>query len=260
MSTRFFVETPIRSQRVVLRGPEAHHLAKVMRCKAGASVALFDGSGAEFPARVLEVRSKEVLLEVAAKEEFDRELPGTLVLATALPKSERSRWLVEKAVELGVTRLVPLVTRRSVVVAGRGRLERLRRTVVEASKQCGRNRLMQIAPSESWSEFLYGAEGLRWLADPNAPQLARQPEPGVIEGVGAGGRLVTIAVGPEGGFCPDEVQQAIEAGWQLVRIGRRTLRTETAAVALCALGAHWLESAAPGQDKPAAPKPGKRGA
>src|SRR5688500_9189413 len=101
MSDRFFVETPIDSEQAELIGPEAHHLAHVMRAGPGAEVTLFDGSGAEFAARVTKIGRSRVELTVSARREIDRELPFPLVLGVALPKGDRQKWLVEKATELG---------------------------------------------------------------------------------------------------------------------------------------------------------------
>ena len=118
---------------------------------------LFDGSGAEFLARVERVERSVVRLTIIERREVDRELPCDVTLGVALPKGERQRWLVEKATELGVSRLVPLVTTRGVAQPTVETLRRLGRAVVEASKQCGRNRLMQIEEPLGWSDFVQGA-------------------------------------------------------------------------------------------------------
>jgi 16S rRNA (uracil1498-N3)-methyltransferase len=229
MSERYFVASPIGGQTAQLSGPEAHHLVHVMRAKSGGVVVLFDGSGAEFPSRIARVDRQTVTLEVLSRHEVNRELPWPLMLGVALPKGERQRWLVEKAVELGVTRLVPLQTARAVAQPLERVLERLRRTVVEAAKQCGRNRLMDIAAPQSLAAFLEAsaAGALRLLADPDpaAVPLARIAPPPL-------GRTVAIAIGPEGGFDADELQAAV--GWQRVSLGPRVLRVETAALAAAA--------------------------
>src|SRR5215475_4969827 len=113
MPDRYFLETPPADDTARLTGPEAHHLAHVMRAKPGLEVTLFDGSGREWLARVDEVGRSEVTLALISCREVDRELSLPITLAVALPKGDRQRWLVEKATELGVTRLVPLVTERS---------------------------------------------------------------------------------------------------------------------------------------------------
>ena len=127
-----------------------------MRAKAGTRVTLFDGSGWEFDAVVQRTGRSEVELAIAGRQEIDREARIAVTLGVALPKGDRQKWLVEKVVELGVARLVPLETERGVAQPVENALERLRRGVIEASKQCGRNRLMEIAEPRAWREFLAG--------------------------------------------------------------------------------------------------------
>src|SRR3954468_10272635 len=144
MSERFFSPRPITAGGMMLDGPEAHHLLHVMRAAVGDEITLFDGSGAEFRATVETVRRTDAELRIVERNEIDRELPFELVVGVALPKGDRQKWLVEKLTELGVSTLIPLITERSVSQPTGNVLERLRRTVIEAAKQCGRNRLMQI--------------------------------------------------------------------------------------------------------------------
>lgn len=237
MSDRYFVENPIaeadsQSQHVLLTGAEAHHLIHVMRAKPGAEVVLFDGSGAEFPAQVARIGRSEVELAVLSRRQVDRELPLDVSLAVALPKGDRQRWLVEKAVELGVSQIVPLYTTRSVARPSPQALDRLRRAVVEASKQCGRNRLMQIAPPRQWAELLADDAGTtrRIMAHPHGEGSPRVP---FLADSLTG--PVLLAIGPEGGFAAEEVTLAIDAGWQTIDLGPRILRTETAAILLVAM-------------------------
>lgn len=231
MADRYFVEHEISADRVVLVGPDAHHLAHVMRGKPGDRVTLFDGRGAEFAAQIRRVGRTGVELAVIQRRDISRELPGEFTLAVALPKGERQRWLVEKCTELGVTRLIPLVTARSVAQPTAQAIRRLGRTVVEASKQCGRNRLLAIGEPRGWDEL---------LADPAAKSLRLLAHPGGghwrdILRHGAPKRSVLGAVGPEGGWTDEETAHALAAGWQMVNLGNRLLRVETAAIMLAAL-------------------------
>jgi 16S rRNA (uracil1498-N3)-methyltransferase len=238
MSDRYFIDEPISSDRVVLAGPEAHHLIHVMRASRGSRVVLFDGAGAEFQAVVQQIGRSEVELSILSRDEVDRELPIHLTLGIALPKGDRQKWLVEKAVELGVTRIVPLRTQRGVAQPVEQALQRLRRSVIEASKQCGRNRLLQIDDPRGWSDFVDDAAAVpcRLLANPQGFHKTSQiPIPEELPD------RVSLAVGPEGGFTSEEVTQAVAAGWHTVDLGPRILRVETAALALAAVVAQrWM--------------------
>src|SRR4030095_7741023 len=130
MADRYFVEPPITGDHAQLVGPEAHHLAHVMRAQSGHRVTLFDGSGSEFAARVKKVGRSAVELTIESRKQVDRELSVRVTIAVALPKGERQRWLVEKLTELGVFRLVPLITDRAVAQPGESALARLRRGVI----------------------------------------------------------------------------------------------------------------------------------
>jgi len=237
MSDRFFAEGLTVGSRATLAGDEARHLAAVMRAQVGDDVALFDGSGAEFTGRIVSIQRSGVELEIVERRELSRELPFELTLAVALPRGERQKWLVEKATEVGVTTLVPLETERGVAVAKDSSRQRLRRQVIEACKQCGRNRLMEIGEAKPAAEYFssIGKDKLQLLADPTGRALSevtKLPQAGVH-----------IAVGPEGGFTAAEVAAARTAGWTLVSLGPRILRVETAAVALAA----WVALSSPDQ-------------
>ena len=207
MSDRYFIDEPISLGRAVLAGPEAHHLIHVMRAAAGMRVVLFDGSGAEFPAVVRQVGRNDVELSVVSREEVNRELPVEVTLGVALPKGDRQKWLVEKAVELGVTRIVPLRTQRGVAQPVEQALVRLRRAVVEASKQCGRNRLLQIDRPQDWSDFVADAGDVpgRLLAHPQPEKAAATPSwpedraTAPFPGRWAGGRVHRRRGGPGDG-------------------------------------------------------------
>jgi 16S rRNA (uracil1498-N3)-methyltransferase len=242
MSDRYFVDNPIAADHVTLSGPEAHHLIHVMRATTGTQVTLFDGSGDEFSAAVEHIGRADVALSVLSRQSVDRELPFDLALGVALPKGDRQKWLVEKAVELGVTRIVPLRTERGVAQPVEQALVRLRRAVIEASKQCGRNRLLQIDEPRSWPDFVGDAAETpcRLVAHPGGEKDAGQLADSVpllrrSRAGGSDGCDVSLAVGPEGGFTDEEVAVATAAGWLTVGLGPRILRVETAALYLAAV-------------------------
>jgi len=212
----------------LLQGAEARHLATVIRATPGDRVVLFCGDGAEYPAIVTSIAKRNVTLDVGAPNRPDRELPFRLEVAVAFPKSDRGDFLIEKLTELGATRVVPLISQRSVV---RPRLEKLRRAVIEASKQCGRNVLMEIVPAMEWKQYFSHStiSRIRLIAHPNEQINAAKPP-----NLGQPYEDMAIAIGPEGGWADEEINCAIKSGWQVVGMGPRILRIETAAIALTA--------------------------
>jgi 16S rRNA (uracil1498-N3)-methyltransferase len=243
MSERFFSAEPIVAGRITLDGTEAHHLLHVMRAAVGQTVTLFDGSGAEFLAVVESLGRSSASLQVIERRETDRELPFPLTVGVALPKGDRQKWLVEKLTELGVTTLVPLATERGVAQPAPSALERLRRSVIEASKQCGRNKFLKIEEPERWHDWVLqsrvAGDGRRFIAHPGGKPLSDFDLTRTVSSI--------LAVGPEGGLTDAEVAAAIGAGWQPVDLGPRLLRVETAAVALAAAIA--LGSSSPSSER-----------
>lgn len=225
MSRRVFSSKPIAPEEVVAIGDaEAHHLLHVLRVSPGDSLTLFDGRGGEFAGEVVATQRSAVEIRVSERQPVERELPFELTLGAPLPKGDRARWLVEKAVEAGVTRLAPLQTERT-EGAAKG-LDKLSRYVIEASKQCGRNRLMEITRSAAWADWLQAATtGRRWVAHPGGRPLR--------DLCGNSAAAAWLAVGPEGGFTEEEIAAATAAGWEIVDLGPRILRIETAAIAMC---------------------------
>lgn len=231
MAERFYrAEIGSRAgEQITLEGDEAHHLARVRRVEVGAVVEVFDGRGFATRAEVVSIGKQKVELRPIGTPLPDRRAPFPLTLATAVPKGDRFDWLVEKATELGVDRLVPLLTERSVVAPGAAKIARLRRLVVEASKQCGRNQLMALDDPRPWPGFLQalGALPVRLVAHPGGLSFGAWRRP--LARVGA-----VVAIGPEGGFTDAEIEAAAHVGWERVGLGESVLRIETAALAASA--------------------------
>lgn len=227
MSHRYYLPTPPVEGFATLEGTEAHHLLHVMRASVGDELTLFDGTGGQYTAEVTQLGRKDAQLSVGPRAEVNRELKAKLVFGVALPKGDRQKWLVEKLTELGVAELQPLETQRSVADLRGKSLEKLRRSVVEASKQCGRNQLMTIHPPIALAEFLTSASGVKLVAHPGGESVSN------IHTTAA--ECVSVVIGPEGGFTDEETATAVEQSWQRVGLGRSILRIETAAVALAAV-------------------------
>ncbi|HEY7310961.1 MAG TPA: 16S rRNA (uracil(1498)-N(3))-methyltransferase [Gemmataceae bacterium] len=233
MAERFYVNCELKPGPVHLQGAEAHHLAVVCRLRPGDAVCLFNGDGRQYPARIEEVGKRAARLEVLAVEEPSRELPFRLEIAAPLPRGDRAQFLLEKLTELGVAAFVPLHTARSVVHPRETKLDKLQRHVIEASKQCGRNVLLQVRPMVDWSELCKSADlpQQRLLAHPGGEKRCQEP----FSRSEMVPDTVLAAVGPEGGFTDDEVALARAAGWRVLDLGPRILRVETAALALAVL-------------------------
>jgi 16S rRNA (uracil1498-N3)-methyltransferase len=227
MAERFYLNSPLMPGRVDLEGPESHHLAAVCRLRPGDSVYLFNGDGRQYPALIESVQKKHVALTVTGIESPERELPFPLEIAVPLPKGDRGAFLVEKLTELGVTRLVPLRTARSVVHPGESKIEKMQRVVIEASKQCGRNVLMRVESVLAWEDYC------RRDKLP-AERMMAHPSPKSSLAAAFSACPAAFAVGPEGGFTEKETALALEHGWRLIGLGPRILRVETAAMVLAA--------------------------
>jgi 16S rRNA (uracil1498-N3)-methyltransferase len=227
MSERFFLATPPVDGRAELVGDEARHLARVLRAAIGDAVAVFDGRGSEWPARVTSIGRDRVGLDVGPPLAAAAP-PLPLTLAVALPKGDRQKWLVEKLTELGCARLVPLVTTRGVAEATPAAIERLGRAAIEACKQCGRTTLLEIAPPAALAAVLAAR-------DPGALALVADPAGEALGPLLAGHAGTVLAlVGPEGGFTAEELTAAEAAGCRRVSLAPHILRVETAAIAVAA--------------------------
>jgi 16S rRNA (uracil1498-N3)-methyltransferase len=214
------------------------HLVQVLRLREGDPFTAFDGRGGEYDAVLIEIGKRSASVGILAHQGIDRESPLDLTLAQCISKGERMDYTVQKAVELGVTRIVPLISGRSVVRLDEERwekkLEHWRGVVVSACEQSGRTAVPEVQDAVALPTWLddESARGTRLTLDPEAPHSLRElPPPS---------GPVTLLVGPEGGLSEMELQHAHRAGFIGMRMGPRVLRTETAGVAaLAALQAMW---------------------
>jgi len=231
---RLHVDEPVTAG-AELRLPEgaARHLRAVLRLRPGAALVVFDGRGASYQAQLLAAARGEVRVRVGEPLAEDVEAPLAVTLALGISRGERMDLAIQKAVELGVAAIQPLLTERSVVRLDGARAARRRAhwqgVAVSACEQCGRNRVPPLAPIAPLGD---------WLAAPAGPGLRLMPDPRARTGLdalpGAGNAPLTLLVGPEGGLAPAERGLAAERGFTAVRLGPRVLRTETAVIAALA--------------------------
>jgi 16S rRNA (uracil1498-N3)-methyltransferase len=245
--TRVHVDAELTPGAIVeLPRETASHLAKVLRARSGDSIILFRGDGREYSGSVESVRGSRVTASVGNGADVDRESPFAITLVQCVPRGDRMDFIVQKATELGVTRIVPVLSQRSVVRLDAAQAEskaaHWRAVVVNACEQCGRNRLPIIEAPAPLIDHL-GSEAYlgNGAAAGGGPRTARFVlEPDVDAGVapGAPETAAQIAVGPEGGFDDEELEAFRIAGFMKLRLGPRILRTETAAIAALT----WLQT------------------
>jgi len=237
MTIRLFVAVPLASGTELSLPPGAARHAQVRRVQPGDTLCLFDGTGSDWPSTVLAVGRSEVRVRIGEPRPVCNELPREVTLALGMPANERMDMLVEKATELGVTRLQPLLTERSVLRLGGERAERKRehwQAVAQAAcEQCGRARVPVVEPVRQLAAWLpLAPRGLRLLLSPDAQARSL---PGQAAHLAAGAAVCTLS-GPEGGFTAAEEAAASAAGFVATGLGPRVLRAETAPLAVLA----WL--------------------
>ncbi|HZP66221.1 MAG TPA: 16S rRNA (uracil(1498)-N(3))-methyltransferase [Rudaea sp.] len=231
---RIYTDQPLRAGSDVLLPEQAgEHVARVLRLERGHPLILFNGDGREYDARLASLAKRAVTAEVTAWREVDREAPLELTLAQSIARGEKMDWILQKATELGVARIVPLVTERTEVKLDEERAERRlahwTSVVAGACEQSGRNRLPVIEPPQRLDRWL-GA-----LSPGPALRLALLPEAtATLQQLGKVENGALLAVGPEGGFSPNDVTMFEQSGFRGLRLGPRILRTETAGIAALA--------------------------
>ena len=215
-SLRFHLEQSLTvGEEISLTGPNHHHLAKVLRLRPGAEIQLFNGDGFNYQGQILALDGQSSRIRINGQENPHNESPLALTLLLALIKGEAFERALQKAVELGVKRIVPVLARRS---EAKGlKEERCRGILIASAMQCGRAvvpELMELMALEA--ALAQWAPG--WIFSPHHPNSGAATAP-----------IRALAIGPEGGFSGEEVARAIDLGWHSRRLGPRILRADTAA-------------------------------
>lgn len=253
MARRRFYAPPenISASLITLSENETHHLMHVLRMTPGQEAFVFDGCGREFRCTFSRLDGSQAQLEIQAALSDVVESPLEIILVQALAKREKFDFVIQKATELGVTSIVPLVTRYSDVRLDdqqKGeRVERWRRISLEAAKQCGRRTLVEITTPCTLREFvaeLKNAEKIPGVASKPDKTLLFSEKGGVpiadaVVAFPPNGRISAL-VGPEGGWSDDEVDSLKDCGCEPITLGPRVLRTETAALVAITLIQHWI--------------------
>ena len=235
---RLYVDAELNPQsRLVLPDAAAHHAARVLRLREGDLVLLFDGRGGEYEAQLSMPGRGQVVAGIGARLDVERESPLAVTLVQAVSSGEKMDFTIQKAIELGVAAIQPVLTVKSVVRLSAEREEKKlthwKRVAIAACEQCGRNRVPVVRKALALAAYCDAPDEapLRLLLSPDGKQGLRDLRQQI-------GQAVVIAAGPEAGFSDEEERLLQRAGFVPVRLGRRILRTETAALAaLAALNA-----------------------
>lgn len=237
--TRVFVAAPLAPDRDLdLPAGAASHVARVLRLRAGAPIVVFDGSGEDFGAEIVAVAGERVRVRVGTAVPGVPESPLAITLVQAVSRGEKMDWTLQKATELGVRTIVPVLSARSVVRLDERQAENKWRhwqaVIAAACEQCGRSRLPELQQPQPLPGYLAGTPpaGRRFVLSP----LGAAP----LAGLAGAAAWVELLIGPEGGLDDAEIALAERSGYESVRLGPRVLRTETAGiVALAVLQARW---------------------
>jgi 16S rRNA (uracil1498-N3)-methyltransferase len=228
--SRIYQPVPLKSaERIDLDAPASHHLARVLRAQVADPLRIFNGEGGEYAAVITSIDKKKVQVEIGKFINRDAESSLQLSLAQGISRGEKMDYIIQKAVELGATRIIPLITERCNVKLDderrQKRLQHWRAIVISAAEQSGRTRIPELLPPQTLQQWLPGAQADLCLA--LAPTAVQK-----ISGIKiAADASVILLIGPEGGLSPAEIEKVTKKGFLPLNLGPRIMRTETAAVA-----------------------------
>lgn len=235
--SRFYVpKESIKGKIITIAGDEAHHILDVMRLKALDKVVSFDGTGKEYTGFIKDVRPKSLTVEIVETRKIPKKTLAAVTLIQAIPKKDKMEYIVEKSTELGVHSIIPIITERTIPSWDDRKkdmqAERWRKIARNASKQCGRADVPEIDRIQDFKNIVENPYpcGLSLIAALSEEAMGLKD---VLSGF-KGGSLA-IAVGPEGDFTDDEIKDARNAGFKLISLGERVLKSDTACLALLAI-------------------------
>lgn len=243
---QFFVEpSRIQGTRIVITGGDVNHIKNVLRMKAGDEIAVSNGmDGREYRCGIEEIGEDEVICSLRFIKEDGLELPASVVLFQGLPKADKMEFIVQKMVELGACRIVPVATKRSVVKLDEkkamAKVTRWQAIAEAAAKQSKRRIVPSVGAVCTLKEALLQAKDMDLKLIPYELSEGMDKTRELIESAGPGQRIA-VFIGPEGGFEESEVEAAKEAGFVPVTLGKRILRTETAGLTVMAWLMYHLE-------------------
>ncbi len=222
-------ENQVNNHEALISGTDYKHIVKVLRLKTGDEITLFDINSTEYYGKIKEIGKRDIIVAIERSRQVNTESPIDITLLQGLPKGDKMDYIIEKATELGVTRVVPVITERS-QVRERGRMKRWERIALEASKQCGRTKPTIIENTLDFDEAikLYSKNELSVILHVEYEVSAKS----YIKNSLQAPQNIVLFVGPEGGFTDNEVLLGNKMGFISLGLGPRVLRTETASISV----------------------------
>lgn len=236
---RFYIE-PSQKQgdTIEITGEDVNHIKNVLRMKNGEKLILCDGAGTDYVCELAGSRERNLVAAISEEKKSDTELPVRLVLFQGLPKKDKMELIIQKAVELGASEIVPVVTKRTIVKTEGGKeekkLTRWQAIAESAAKQSGRGVIPKVCPIHTWKEALASMGNLDYNVILYENAEGMKPTAECLKAAGEK-ESIGIFVGPEGGFTEEEVTQTTEHGAECLSLGKRILRTETAGLAMLSM-------------------------
>lgn len=240
----FVTPSQVDDGLIYIEGSDVNHMKNVLRMRLGEEVAVSDGNNRQYICQVQDYEEERAVLKIIEEKPVDTELPSHIYLFQGLPKQEKMELIVQKCVELGIYKVVPVAMKRCVVKLdtkkAAKKVERWNGIAESAAKQAGRGFVPEVMPLQSYPEALETAKKLDVILVPYELAEGMEETKKILSSIRPG-QSVGIFIGPEGGFEREEVERALEAGGQVVTLGKRILRTETAGLALLSVLMFHLE-------------------
>lgn len=243
---RFFVDDPgaFSDRSVVITGEDVNHVKNVLRLKENDELIVSDGRGRDYHCRISGITNEEVVADICDICDNFSELSTEITLFQGFPKGDKMELIIQKTVELGVTRIVPVMTKRTVVKLddkkAKKKTERYNMIAESAAKQSGRGMIPEVTMPVSFAEAVSMAENLDMNIIPYEEAEGVEYSRNIIKSI-KGKKSLGIFIGPEGGFAREEVEKALDAGASAITLGHRILRTETAGMAVISIIMFELE-------------------
>lgn len=243
---RFFVDDPgaFSDRSVVITGEDVNHVKNVLRLKENDELIVSDGRGRDYHCRISGITNEEVVADICDICDNFSELSTEITLFQGFPKGDKMELIIQKTVELGVTRIVPVMTKRTVVKLddkkAKKKTERYNMIAESAAKQSGRGMIPEVTMPVSFAEAVSMAEKLDMNIIPYEEAEGVEYSRNIIKSI-KGKKSLGIFIGPEGGFAREEVEKALAAGTSAITLGHRILRTETAGMAVISIIMFELE-------------------